>query len=253
MRKVGGKSLALEEDSILRKTLMGATIMVAAACLALAGIAYGAVQVAFNASVSPNKANKPAGLRIKITSSDPAAPQPPIMDRITIKLNAGGKYNGSKFPKCNLNSLQQKGPKGCPSSSKIGSGTGVGYAKPVVTDPVSAKLTVFNGGNKVFVYVFPDLGPTFVTVGNVIHKKNGPYDYTLDFAIPPIKTLPSAPDAATGTVKTSTKPLNIKKGKKKIGLIITPKTCKKTWNSTATFSFTTGEKVTVKSSQKCKK
>jgi len=231
---------------------MGASI-VGVACLALASLAYGAVQVAFTASVSPNKAKSPAGLKTKIVSSDPAAPQPPIMDEIKIKLNAGGTYNGSKFPKCSLNALNSKGPKGCPSASKIGSGTGVGYAKPVVTDPVSAKLTIFNGGNKVFVYAFPDLGPTFVTVGNVIHKKDGPYDYTLDFKIPPIKTLPSAPDASVGTVDTNTPKKFFKKGKKKLSLIVTPKKCTGTWKAEGDFHFTTGETIKSPISQKCKK
>jgi hypothetical protein len=231
---------------------MGASL-VGVACLALASLAYGAVQVAFTASVSPNKANKPAGLKVKFVSSDPAAPQPPIMDRVLIKLNAGGKYNGSKFPKCSLSALNSKGPKGCPSKSKIGSGTGVGYAKPVVTEPVQAKLTLFNGGNKVFVYVFPDLGPTFVTVGDIIHKKDGPYDYTLDFKIPPIKTLPSAPDASVGTVDTNTPKKTIKKGRKKIALIVTPKKCKGTWKAEGNFHFTTGETLKTPITQKCKK
>jgi hypothetical protein len=236
----------------LRKSLMGASI-VGVACLALASVAYGAVQVAFTMSVSPNKTNAPAGLKVKFVSSDPAAEQPPIMDRVTIKLNAGGKYNGSKFPKCSLNTLNSKGPTGCPSGSKIGSGSGVGYAKPVVTDPVKAKLTLFNGGNKVFVYVFPDLGPTFVTVGDVIHKKDGPYDYTLDFKIPPIKTLPSAPDASVGTVDTNTPKKFVKKGKKKLSLIVTPKKCKGTWKAEGNFHFKTGETVKSPITQKCKK
>jgi hypothetical protein len=231
---------------------MGASI-VGVACLALAGLAYGAVQVAFNASVSPNKANKPTALNTSIASSDPAAEQPPIMSRILIKLNAGGKYNGSKFPKCALNALTQKGPKGCSSASKIGTGTGVGYAKPVVTDPVQAKLTIFNAGSQILVYVFPDLGPTFVTVGKIIHKKDGPYDYTLDFTIPPIKTLPSAPDASVGTVDTTTPKKTIKKGKKKYPLIVTPKKCKGSWKAEGDFFFTTGEKVVSPVSEKCKK
>jgi hypothetical protein len=231
---------------------MGVSI-VGVACLAFAGLAYGAVQVAFKATVSPNKVNSSAGLKTQIAASDPAAPQPPIMNRILIKLNSGGKFNGSKFPKCSLSALQSKGPKGCPSKSKIGTGTGVGYAKPVVTDPVSAKLTIFNGGSQIFVYVFPDLGPTFVTVGKVIHKKDGPFDYTLDFAIPPIKTLPSAPDASVGTVNTSTPKKTIKKGKKKIALIITPKKCKGTWKAEGDFFFATGEKVVTPVSEKCKK
>jgi hypothetical protein len=230
----------------LRKKLIVGLAAVAALGV-VAGGAFAATQITSSYNFSPNKANKSAGVSVNYVITDPAAIQPPVNNRIQISFQKGGKWNGSKFPKCSVNALNQKGPKGCPSKSKLGTGTGVGYAKPVVTDPVNAKLTLFNGGNSVLVYVFPDLGPTFVVTCKVVGG------YNLDCSIPPIKTLPSAPDAATGTVKTSTKPLNIKKGKKKLGLIITPKTCKKTWNSTATFSFTTGEKVTVKSSQKCKK
>jgi hypothetical protein len=236
----------------LRRKLIG-LFVAGAVVLAFGQLAFGAVTVAFKASVSPNKANKPAGLKVHIASSDPAAPQPPIMNRIVIKLNAGGKFNGSKFPKCSLTALQSKGPSGCPKGSKIGSGTGVGYAKPVVTDPVSGKLTIFNGGNQVFVFVLPDLGPTFVSVGRIIHKRDGPFDYTLDFKIPPIKTLPSAPDASVGTVDTNTPKKTIKKGKKKYALIVTPKKCTGSWKAEGDFYFQDGTVVKVPITEKCKK
>jgi hypothetical protein len=230
---------------LLKKLIIG---VAALAALALATTtALAAVGVKANYSFSPNKANKSAGVQVNIEASDPAAPQPPIMNRIQISFAKGGKWNGPKFPKCSLNALNSKGPKGCPSGSKIGSGTGVGYAKPVVTDPVQAKLTIFNGGNSVLVYAFPDLGPTFVTVCKIVGG------YNLDCGIDPIKTLPSAPDASVGTVKTKTTPKSIKKGKKKLGMIITPKKCKGSWKSSATFSFATGEKVVTPFSQKCKK
>jgi hypothetical protein len=240
------------EEEPLRKKLIG-LFVAGAAVLAFAQIAFGAVTVAFNASVSPNKAGQSAGLKIHLASTDPAAVQPPIMNRIVIKLNAGGKYNGSKFPKCALSALQSKGPGGCPKGSKIGSGTGVGYARPVVTDPVSAKLTIFNGGSQVFVFVLPDLGPTFVTVGKIIHKKDGPYDYTLDFKIPAIKTLPSAPDASVGTVDTNTPKKTIKKGRKKYPLIVTPKKCTGSWKAEGDFYFQDGTVVKVPITEKCKK
>jgi hypothetical protein len=236
----------------LRRKVFGA-LVVGVAVLGMSQLAFGAVSVAFNAAVKPNKANTPAGLTVKITSSDPAAVQPPIMNRIVIKLNAGGTFNGSKFPKCSLSALQSKGPGGCPSGSKIGSGTGVGYARPVVTDPVNGKLTIFNGGNQILVFVLPDLGPTFVSVGKVIHKKDGPFDYTLDFNVPPIKTLPSAPDASVGTVNTKTPKKFFKKGKKKYALIITPKKCKGTWKAEGDFYFATGAVVKTPISEKCKK
>ena len=231
----------------------------AGAIMALvATAALAAVAVTFKADVKPNKAGKPAGLNVRFESKDPAAEQPPIMNRIVIKLNEGGKYNSSKFPRCNLAALQSKGPKGCPSGSKIGSGTGVGYAKPVVTDPVNAKLTIFNGakvGGKdtILVYVFPDLGPTFVSVGKISKKKSGGFDYNLDFNIPPIKTLPSAPDAATALVDTKTPKKIIKKGKKKFALIVAPKKCKGTWKAQGQFFFADGTSVTTPYSAKCKK
>jgi len=106
----------------------------------------------------------------------------------------------------------------------------------------------------VLVYVFPDLGPTFVSVGKVI-KRGGKYN--LDFNIPPIKTLPSAPDASVTSVKTNTprKKVTKKRGKRKRAyyLIVAPKKCKRTWKASATFYFATGETKTVSTSQRCKK
>jgi hypothetical protein len=227
-------------------------------CALLASMAYAVVGVTFTAEVKPNKAKSPAGLNVKFEASDPAAEQPPIMNRVVIKLNEGGKYNSSKFPRCQLAKLQARGPKGCPSKSKIGSGRGVGYAKPVVTDPVNAKLTLFNGakvGGKdtVLVYVFPDLGPTFVSVCKITKKTQGSFDYTLDCNIPPIKTLPSAPDASTVSVKTKTQKKTIKKSGKKYPLTVAPKKCSGTWKAEAQFFFTNGETVKSKYSGKCSK
>jgi hypothetical protein len=228
-----------------KKLIIGFAALVA---FALAGTAaFGAVTATFNSAFSPSKAGKSAGVSVNYEITDPAAPQPPINNRVQISFQKGGKWNGPKFPKCSASALNSKGPKGCPSKSKLGTGQGVGYAKPVVTDPVQATLTLFNGGNSILVYVFPDLGPTFVTVCKI---SGG---YNLDCSIPPIKTLPSAPDASVGTVNTKTTPKSIKKKGKKLGLIITPKKCKGSWSSSATFSFATGETVTTPFSQKCKK
>jgi len=230
----------------LRKKLIVAVSVVAALAFA-AQAAFGVVGATFTGPFSPSKANKSAGVTVNYVITDPALDQPPVNNRVQISFPKGGKWNGAKFPKCTESKLLASGPKGCPSKSKLGTGTGVGYAKPVVTDPVQAKLTIFNGGSSILVYVFPDLGPTFV----VTCKISG--GYNLDCVIPPIKTLPSAPDAATTTVKTKTTPKSIKKKGKKIGMILTPKKCKGSWKSSAKFSFTTGETVTTPYSQKCKK
>jgi len=230
----------------LRKKLIVAVGVVAALAIT-AQAAFGVVAATFTGPFAPNKANKSAGVSANYVITDPALPQPPVNNRVQISFPKGGKWNGAKFPKCSASKLLARGPKGCPSKSKLGTGTGVGQAKPVVTDPVQAKLTIFNGGSSILVYVFPDLGPTFVVTCKI---SSG---YNLDCVIPPIKTLPSAPDAATTTVKTKTTPKSVKKGGKKIGMVITPKKCKGSWKSTAKFSFTTGETVSAPFSQKCKK
>jgi hypothetical protein len=230
---------------MLKKLMLVVGVVAVVALLATAALA--AVGVKFTSTFSPAKAGKPVGVGVSFEASDPAADQPPIMNKIVINFQKGGKYNGSKFPKCTTAILNSKGPAGCPKGSKIGSGTGVGYAKPVVTDPVNAKLTIFNGGNQILVFALPDLGPTFVTPCKI----SGGYNLTC--SIPPIKTLPSAPDASVGTVKTKTKALTIKKGKKKIGFVVAPKKCKSSWTTSATFFFATGTQVKSSSSQKCKK
>jgi hypothetical protein len=240
----------------LRKKLI-AVLGVGAIAAVLASAAFAAVTVTFKAEVKPAKAKKPTGLNVRFESKDPAAEQPPIMNRVLIKLNEGGKYNSSKFPRCNLAALQSKGVSAC-SKSKIGTGTGIGRALPVVEDPVNGKLTLFNGAktggkDSVLVYVFPDLGPTFVVVCKISKKVSGNFDYTLDCSIPPIKTLPSAPDASVVETKTTTNKKTVKKGKKKYALIVAPKKCSGTWKAEAQFFFATGETVKTPYSGKCSK
>ena len=241
----------------MRKKLI-AVIGVGAIAALLASAAYGAVSIVFTANASPAKAGKSTGLKVNFTVTEPGQPQPPILNRVVIKLQKGGKYNSSKYPRCNLASLQSKGPNGCPSKSKIGTGTGIGRALPVVEDPVNGKLTLFNGskvGGKdtVLVYVFPDLGPTFVVPCKITKKTQGNFDYTLDCGIPPIKTLPSAPDASVVETKTTTNRKTIRKGKRKYPLIVAPKKCSGTWKAEAQFFFQTGETATTPYSGKCSK
>jgi hypothetical protein len=100
-------------------------------------------------------------------------------------------------------------------------------AKPVVTDPVNGKLTIFNGDrskgrDRVLVYVFPDLGPTFVSVGTVVRRGGG---YTLDFTIPPIKTLPNAPDASVTLFDVTTRDLTVRRRGRTIHYIDSPVLC----------------------------
>ena len=233
----------------MRKKLI-AVLGVGAIVAVLASAAFAAVTVTFKAEVKPAKANKPAGLNVRFESKDPAADAAADHEPHRDQAERGRQVQLEQVP-----ALQACGAAGARArravrrSRRSAAGTGIGYAKPVVTDPVNAKLTIFNGakvGGKdtILVYVFPDLGPTFVSVGKISKKRSGGFDYNLDFNIPPIKTLPSAPDAATALVDTKTPKKTIKKGKRKFSLIVTPKKCKGTWKAEGQFFFADGSSVT---------
>jgi hypothetical protein len=227
-------------------------------------VAQAGIVQSFKATVKPAKAKKPVALAVSestgLTADDPGylvKGQPPPQKQQIIRLNKGGKFNGKYFRRCRLASLQARGPSACSAGSKIGSGTGTGSAKPIV-DSVSAKLTLFNGERKggkdtVYVFVLPDIGPTFVVVGTIKRINRGGYGHELRFAIDPIKTLPNAPDAAIISVKTNTPKKSVRKSGKKRWLIEAPRTCRGKWRYYGEFRFVNGAKATSQGTMKCKR
>jgi hypothetical protein len=241
----------------------------ALALIATVGVAQADIVMKFSALAGPAKAAKPTGLTVSqdasLTADDPGyqgvAGQPQPQTALIIRLQKGGAFNNKQFPRCKKVLLLTKGSKGCASKTRIGSGTSVASAKPIV-DRVNARLTVFNGErtagtDRVYVFVFPDLGPTFVVEGTIKKINKGPYGWELNFQIPPIKTLPNAPDAAIleldvkAPVKTVTKKSG--KRKRKYGLIVAPKTCKGKWAYQGEFRFVTGVVKQFSGTQTCKR
>jgi hypothetical protein len=237
--------------------------VVGAAIFAIVAVAQAAINQTFTATFT-SKANKPAAYNVTegttLTADDPGYQvkgQPPPQKTQIIRVAKGVQFNGKYFARCKLAALQARGPSACPPASKIGTGTGLGSARPIL-DQVSAKLTLFNGEKKggkdtVYVFTLPDVGPTFVVVGTVSKISKGQLGYELKFNIDPIKTLPNAPDAAIISVKTNTPVKSVKKRGKKKYLIIAPKTCKGKWAYQGEFQFVNGQKAVVDGSKSCKK
>ncbi|MEX0993770.1 MAG: hypothetical protein WDZ37_07235 [Solirubrobacterales bacterium] len=226
----------------------------------------------FTISTPPAKAGKPIAFNVTETTSDSAGPgvQPPPLRQQIIRINKGGQYNGQFFPRCDKQELLDKTT--CPAGSKIGTGNGTGVALPIVPS-VSATLTLWNGEkqsghNTVYVYAVPDLGPNFVTIGEVYKQPKGAFDYKLDFKIDPIQTLPGAPDASVTSVNTKTP---IKKAPAKLSrastskkkkkpakyLTVAPKKCTGKWVGESEFHYqvTGGPEIvkTVQGQVTCKK
>jgi hypothetical protein len=240
----------------MRKLLTAA--IASAALFAFGSVALGEIVQTFDVKVKPPRAGKPVKLTVDQTARETVAPQPSPLVREVLTFERGARFDGRRFKRCKLARLQARGPKGCSRRSRIGTGTGTGSAKPIVPN-VNAKLTLFNGERKagrdsIYIFVLPDIGPTFVVVGKV-RKKRG--RYVLDFQVPPIKTLPGAPDASVTGVHTKTpvKRVTRKRGnrKQRYYLITAPKKCRKRWSAKATFYYASGEVKTMKDSVRCKK
>jgi hypothetical protein len=217
-------------------------VALTAACLPLAAAvgwspasAVTTQDVSFHGKYAKRDRHKArAGLSLRTTFSitDPSSPAPLQLDRTTLRFPKGAVVNGRFFPKCKFTALQSKGPRACPKGSKLGGGTAKGAAPPIV-DSVAAKVTLFNGvpvgrNPTLLVYVLPDLGPVIALEG-VLKRGSGHYGYVLTVDVPPIKTLPSAPDASTTFFDTTLRNVSVKRRGRRISYIDSPVLCDGTY------------------------
>jgi Bacterial Ig-like domain (group 1) len=132
-------------------------------------------------------------VNISLRLSEPDGSKVSPITEIVMHLPAGMVRNFAQFPTCATLALQSN-PKACPRDSKVGSGTALFDARPIISEPLPAKVTAFNGENgELLLHLFPALGPPIVIVGT---PSDGPAGPVLTFAVPPVHTLPDVPDAS---------------------------------------------------------
>lgn len=220
----------------MRKTL--AVIIFAAATLAGASVAQAVpVQtVDFTAKYVRGAKSKDFGgltLRTVLTIGDTAGGLRPALTNTTLRFPKGAVVNAKYFKRCNPKNLETKGLKGCSKASQIGSGKAQADARPIVNDPVNAKITLFNGlprnGNPtIIIYAFPDLSSPLAIVGEL--KRGGKnYGYVLDVDVPVIPTLPGQPNAAVSTFDATTFDKKVKRRGRTIHYIEGPVLCNGTF------------------------
>jgi hypothetical protein len=190
-------------------------------------------EVEFTARYAKSDRNKERGglsLRTTIRITDNAAPAPLQLTNTLLRFPKGAVVNARFFPKCNPATLRQRGPRGCPRGSKLGTGRAIGLAPPIVQDPVNTKVTLFNGtlsgrNPTIIIYAIPDLGPVMTLPGVLRSGRGTPYGYVLDTPVPPIKTLPNAPDASVTLFDATTRDLTVRRRGRTIHYIDSPVLC----------------------------
>jgi hypothetical protein len=221
---------------VRRILLTSAGALVAASMIAPAAPAVTTQEISFHGKYAKRDRNKTRGglsLRTTFSITDPGAPAPLQLERTVLRFPKGATLNGRFFPKCTVAILQTKGPRGCPGGSRIGGGRARGAAPPIV-DSVAAKVTLFNGpavgrNPSLIIYSLPDLGPVLIQSGTLRSDRSGRYGYVLSIDIPPIKTLPSAPDASVTFFDATVNNISVRRRGRRINYIDSPVLCNGTF------------------------
>lgn len=173
----------------MRKSLV--TALVALVALAVAAVAvaqtYPAPAVTMKGSVTPTKAGtkkKPrnAKLRLTVTNSKESRS---TARRITLLLPKNLIVSGKGFRFCPATEVQNEGASGCPSGSKVGTGTASAAFGPNLS-PINFKVTLYAGSaNELTVYLEAVGLPIKRAIRGLINNAGLQYGKKVTIDIPP--------------------------------------------------------------------
>ena len=214
----------------MRKKVVALTAMLT---MAVAALAYAQAQTntySVSGSTSPTRAGtskKPVNISVKFgyKVGEQSGNRPSPVKKYSIKF-AGLRVNTAAFPKCSASTLESKGPKGCASGSKVGSGfiknaTGAKDNPQDRSIECNAALSVYNAGNgKGVIYVAGSPSSTDPRTRCAIElaapiparyvRSNSGRDTALEFSVPqtllhPLPTLDNAVTDVNSTISGKTR------------------------------------------------
>jgi hypothetical protein len=205
-------------------------ILAAAAFAALAPAANAAPTAALSAAVTllqqPKGKLWQIGLGTGAAFANPDGSQPSPVRRMHFRFPPA-TANWDRFPACDQAKLEQrKAPDGCPAGSRIGSGSSVVWARPIVADPIPVTIDVFNGKPvgkaRELLFLARSTGAisTQMVLRGVLRRTTGRFGFDLDVVIPPIPTIPGSPDASVVSLTT-----NVQARRRGVSYLEAPRTC----------------------------
>lgn len=219
------------------------------ATTALAGFALASTQFKQTAKVTltTKKAGASTGFKASLQSSDPGAPleKPQALKTLKIIFPAKTSFNfkSKALTLCKANDTEIKATGGsvCPSKSKLGEGSSTANGAPALPK-VNENVTAFAGSNQIILLLAPKVagaGATLVLHGKI--SKN-----TMTTEVPAI-TVGGLTIVITGLQ------LNVKSvGSGKTTWAKAGKCVKKKFTVLSSFTYSTGEKLTIRSTSGCK-
>jgi hypothetical protein len=167
--------------------------------------------------------------------SDGTAPEP--VNRMVFSFTKGAKVHPEAFGSCTMATLKDKGPDGCPQSSRLGSGKAIAH---VLEQDYPATIDVLNGpaagkDRKLYIYARA-LGTVVIRLEGTLKKTRGKYGYVLDVPIAPIQIV--------GDMYASITSFEVTVGgigRKKVPFIEAPTSCAKPgWPFFGSFTYADG-------------
>jgi hypothetical protein len=186
------------EIAMPRKVRILVGTLVVSMCLVVAAFAWASETFTVNAYFAPDRLGAPTNLSANVLFS-PGAGVPTPVSKVVAYGPAGLAVDVRGAGTCEKAKLEQSGPRGCPSDSRIGFGGGVGLvelAKEIIKEPFTFDLFLApkeNGHLVILVYVNA-VSPVSLELVLVGKEVKGPKPYGLGFSVvvPPIPTLPEA-------------------------------------------------------------
>jgi hypothetical protein len=189
-------------SSIPRIRLVVAAVLVCG-CLTVAAVAWAGQTLTFHASFSPDKLGAPTNLSLTASFLSSTASPPSPVTKFMLYAPAGMEIDVHGAGTCTATTLEQKGPSGCPADSRAGFGGGVGALElPTGTIHEPYTLDFFfaskaSGRLRLLVYASA-IAPVAVELVLVASQILAPKPYGLGFSVevPPVSTIPGAPNAS---------------------------------------------------------
>jgi hypothetical protein len=175
-----------------------------AACTLLPACAQAETEATLTPSFAPNRPGTSAAFTLALVFAGGSHGVPAPLSRVVVRLPAGLGVNLRGVASCAKSRLVARGPRGCPSSSALGTGhalLGAHLGSQKITE--SATLSAFRGptegGRPTLEISGQGLTPldVRVVIVGVLEPDSAPYGSQLVMTIPTIPTLPTEPNAST--------------------------------------------------------
>ncbi len=244
-------------------------VIILSSCCWLATTAYGAQTARFHAGFSPDRLNADTTIELgfEIVRHGGGVPSP--LTTVAFSLPAGIRLGNSTLGEniCTLPILEKYGSAGCPANALMGRGQGL-VELPIGSQIVkeTTEVNIFMGPpideHTGMLFYATTTSPVFAEVEftSAILPSQGPYSVSLNTFIPPVPTLPGAPNAAVVHMHIAIGPRNVRyytyrHGKKisyrPVGMAVPPRCPRGGFPFAAAFLFEDGTTARAQSKVSC--